>query len=146
LVWLRRGDAEEAQAALHEAWDIFEEFQYGWRSALCALRLAEVTGDNEWLQRAAKKIAPWPRSWIARDVARAVAPPAVSLEKIPPARRRVLDLLCAGRRNSEIAKTLGRSPHTIRNQVAELFRTFNVSTRAELVAVLSQAAATSEPR
>jgi hypothetical protein len=146
LVWLRRGDAEEAKAALREAWAIFEDYHYGWRSALCALRLAELTGDHEWVERAAHRIAPWPRSWIARNVAQAIAAPAISPEEVPVARRRVLELLRAGKRNSEIAKLLGRSPHTVRNQIAELFRTFNVSTRAELVAVLSNAAISSGHR
>jgi DNA-binding CsgD family transcriptional regulator len=60
------------------------------------------------------------------------------LERIPPAKREVLELLRSGRRNSEIARALGRSPHTVRNQLASLFQTFNVKSRAELVAVLSR--------
>jgi DNA-binding CsgD family transcriptional regulator len=76
----------------------------------------------------------------ARNVAAAMAAPAVSPERISDAKRRVLELLRAGKRNSEIAKILGRSPHTVRNQIARLIRTFNISTRAELVSVLSRGA------
>jgi DNA-binding CsgD family transcriptional regulator len=50
----------------------------------------------------------------------------------------VLELVRAGRRNSEIASILGRSPNTVRNQLSELFQTFNVKTRAELVAALAR--------
>jgi len=138
IAWLRLGDAQEGTAALTEAWDIFEDFNYAWRAALCALGLFEATRDRRWVHRAARKIDPWPRSWIARRVAEANNRAVVPLERIPPAKREVLELVRAGRRNSEIAQVLGRSPHTVRNQLAQLFQTFNVRSRAELVAVLSR--------
>jgi DNA-binding CsgD family transcriptional regulator len=138
VAWLRLGDAEEGKAALTEAWDIFEDFNYAWRAALCALGLFEATRDRRWVHRAARKIDPWPRSWIARRIAEANSTAVVPLERIPPAKREVLELVRAGRRNSEIARMLGRSPHTVRNQLAQLFQTFNVKSRAELVAVLSR--------
>ncbi len=138
VAWLRLGDAQEGKAALTEAWGIFEDFNYAWRAALCALGLFEATRDRRWVQRAARKIDSWPRSWIARRVAEASSLSAAPLERIPPAKREVLELVRAGRRNSEIARALGRSPHTVRNQLAALFRTFNVKSRAELVAVLSR--------
>jgi DNA-binding CsgD family transcriptional regulator len=138
VAWLRLGDAGEGTAALTEAWGIFEDFNYAWRAALCALGLYEATRDRRWVHRAASKIDPWPRSWIARRIADASTASVVPLERIPPAKREVLELLRAGRRNSEIARALGRSPHTVRNQLAQLFQTFNVKSRAELVAVLSR--------
>ncbi len=138
VTWMRLGDAEQGKAALTEAWGIFEDFNYAWRAALCAICLYEVTRDRRWVERAAGKIAPWPRSWIARRTTEAGRTAALPLERIPPARREVLELVRAGRRNSEIAKVLGRSPHTVRNQLAQLFQTFNVKSRAELVALLSQ--------
>jgi DNA-binding CsgD family transcriptional regulator len=138
VAWLRLGDAQEGKAALTEAWDIFEDFNYAWRAALCALGLFEATRDRRWVQRAARKIDPWPRSWIARRVAEANSAAVVPLDRIPPAKREVLELVRAGRRNSEIAQVLGRSPHTVRNQLAQLFQTFHVKSRAELVAVLSR--------
>jgi DNA-binding CsgD family transcriptional regulator len=137
VAWLRIGDLEEGKAALTEAWSIFEDFNYGWRAALCALGLYEATHDKRWLERAARKIEPWPKSWIARRVAKSKTSSVISLERIPPAKREVLELLRSGRRNNEIAKSLGRSPHTVRNQLAQLFQTFDVKSRAELVAALS---------
>ena len=138
VAWLRLGDTEEGKAALTEAWGIFEDFNYAWRAALCALGLFEATRDRRWVHRAARKIDPWPRSWIARRIAEASSAAVMPLERIPPAKREVLELVRAGRRNSEIARVLGRSPHTVRNQLAQLFQTFNVKSRAELVAVLSR--------
>lgn len=136
--WLRLGDAGEGKNALSEAWEIFEDFKYDWRAALCALGLYEATRDRRWAHRAARKIDPWPRSWIARRIAEASSTSAVSLDRIPRAKREVLELVRAGRRNSEIANALGRSPNTVRNQLAQLFQTFNVKSRAELVAILSK--------
>ena len=136
--WMRLGDTQEGKAALTEAWSIFEDFNYGWRATLCALGLYDLTHDKRWIERAQRKIAPWPNSWIARRVAEAKSSSVVPLEDIPPAKREVLELLRSGRRNSEIAEKLGRSPHTVRNQLAQLFQLFDVKSRAELVAVLSK--------
>ena len=138
IAWLRLGDTEEGKTALTEAWSIFEDFNYGWRAALCAMGLYEATHDKRWLERAARKIAPWPKSWIARRIAESKMSTIVPLERIPPAKREVLELLREGQRNADIAKKLGRSPHTVRNQLAQLFQTFDVKSRAELVAVLSK--------
>lgn len=138
VAWLRIGDVDEGKAALMKAWTIFEDFNYGWRAALCALALYEVTHDRRWITRASRKIDPWPHSWIARRVAEATNTSVLRLNGIPPAKRQVLELVRAGRRNSEIATALGRSPNTVRNQLAELFQTFNVKSRAELVAALSK--------
>ncbi len=138
VAWMRLGDVGEAKTALTEAWSIFEGFNYAWRAALCALALHEVTNDRQWMQRAVQKIEPWPRSWIARRVADGTNVAALRLHRVPPAKRQVLELVRAGKRNSEIASALGRSPHTVRNQLSELFTTFNVKSRAELVAALSK--------
>jgi DNA-binding CsgD family transcriptional regulator/tetratricopeptide (TPR) repeat protein len=138
IAWLRLGDIHEGKTALTEAWSIFEEFNYGWRAALCALGLYEATNDKRWIERAARKIAPWPKSWIARRISESKTSTVVPLERIPPKKREVLELVREGQRNADIAKKLGRSPHTVRNQLAQLFQTFDVKSRAELVAVLSK--------
>jgi len=138
VAWLRLGDVEEGTAALTEAWSIFEDFNYEWRAALCAMALYEATNDRRWIQRAVSKIEPWPHSWIARRVAEVKNNSNLRLQKIPPAKRRILELVRAGKRNSEIASILGRSPNTVRNQLSDLFQTFDVKNRAELVAALSK--------
>ncbi len=138
VAWLRLGDVGEAKTSLSEAFTIFEGFNYGWRAALCAAALYEVTHDGRWMQRAIQKIEPWPRSWIARRVADGTNAAALRLDRVPPAQRQVLELARAGKRNAEIASALGRSPHTVRNQLSDLFATFNVKSRAELVAALSK--------
>jgi DNA-binding CsgD family transcriptional regulator len=138
VTWLRLGDTGEGKAALTEAWKIFEDFNYAWRAALCALELFGATRDRKWVRRAAGKIDPWPRSWIARRISVVASTAALQLDQLPLAKQEVLELVRAGRRNSEIARALGRSPHTVRNQLAQLCQTFNVRSRAELVAILSK--------
>lgn len=138
VAWLRIGDEDEGKAALTEAWSIFEDFNYAWRAALCALELYDATRDRRWVARAARRIDPWPHSWIARKIGSTTNRSEIRLDAIPPARRQVLELVRAGRRNSEIASALGRSPNTVRNQLSQLFQTFNVKSRAELVAALSK--------
>lgn len=66
---LQLGERDHGIMMLEHACEIFAAFEYGWRAALCARKLFEATGDGMWLRRAREHIAPWPRSWIARDIA-----------------------------------------------------------------------------
>jgi DNA-binding CsgD family transcriptional regulator/Flp pilus assembly protein TadD len=125
------GEKEEAIAMLSEAREIFDAFHYGWRTALCALALYRATGDAAWLIEARGKIAPWPKSWIAREIAEAGDAGADS-RLLSKAQRRVLELLLEGKSNAGIAKSLERSPYTVRNHIAQLFRTYNVTNRTQL--------------
>lgn len=133
MAQLHLGDRTGAANLLLEVWSILNDFHYGWRAGLCALGLFEATGDPQWLERAARRVDPWPRSWVARMVATASASVRTQPE-LPAVQRQVLELLRAGKRNAEIAAVLGRSPHTVRNHVAQLFKTYGVRTRGELAA------------
>jgi DNA-binding CsgD family transcriptional regulator len=50
----------------------------------------------------------------------------------------VLKLLLEGKRNAEIAAALKRSPNTVRNHIAEIFKIYGVTSRAALIARLSR--------
>lgn len=50
-----------------------------------------------------------------------------------PRQREVLDLLCQGKVNKEIASLLGMSDHTVRTHLKIVFRTLDVHTRTEAV-------------
>jgi DNA-binding CsgD family transcriptional regulator len=127
---LELGEKEEAIAMLSGAREIFDAYHYGWRTALCALALHKATGEATWLLDARRQVAPWPHSWIAREVA---ASGDISAEaRLSKAQRAVLDLLLEGKSNVAIAKALGRSPYTVRNHIAQLFRTYDVSNRTQL--------------
>jgi DNA-binding CsgD family transcriptional regulator len=58
-----------------------------------------------------------------------------ALTQLSEAQRRVLDLLLRGRSEKEAAAKLDLSPHTVHNHVKEIYRRFDVSSRAELLAL-----------
>jgi hypothetical protein len=68
---LRMGEREAALPMMQEAYEIFVVFEHGWRAALAALEIYRTTSEREWLERAQAHVAPWPRSWIAREVGNA---------------------------------------------------------------------------
>jgi DNA-binding CsgD family transcriptional regulator len=60
---------------------------------------------------------------------------------LSPREREVTELLTLGYTNPEIAMALGSSTHTVRNQVASVFRKAGATTRAELVSLVKRSAA-----
>lgn len=54
--------------------------------------------------------------------------------------REVLEHLKVGRSEKEIARAMGRSPHTVHSHVKTIYRHFNVSSRSELLALWVQVA------
>lgn len=136
----RVGETQAARQMLSEAYEIFTKFDYGWRAALAAIGMHKATQDPQWLVAARKAIKRWPKSWIAREVREAQHSHSVSDDEamVTRAQRPILRLLLEGRRNADIAETLGKSPNTVRNHIAEIFRTFDVTSRGELIALLSR--------
>jgi DNA-binding CsgD family transcriptional regulator len=137
---LRMGEIGPARQMLTQAYEIFTAFDYGWRAALAALQLHKATHDPNWLAHARKAIRRWPKSWIAREVHAVQQTHSLSDQEamVTPAQRPILKLLLEGLRNAEIAERLGKSPNTVRNHIAEIFRAFEVSSRAELIALISR--------
>lgn len=58
-----------------------------------------------------------------------------ALTQLSEAQRRVLDLLLSGRSEKKVAAKLDLSPHTVHNHIKEIYRRFEVSSRAELLAL-----------
>jgi len=137
---LRLGEMQAARHMLQESYDIFVKFDYGWRAALAALGLHKATQDVRWLQHARKALKQWPECWIAKELRDAQQVHSVSDEEsmVTRAQRPILRLVLEGRRNADIAAALGKSPNTVRNHIAEIFRTFDVRSRSELIALLSR--------
>jgi len=80
-------------------------------------------------------------SFASRDVAPVVVPagqPALSVGSrrlLTPRERDVLEYLCLGYTNREIALACGSSPNTVRNQLVSIFAKLGVTTRSEAVGV-----------
>jgi DNA-binding CsgD family transcriptional regulator len=67
------------------------------------------------------------------------APPAITFDSLglTPRERTVLQLLCRGWTNAQIAAQLGSSPRTVKNQVAAILRKTQSQNRTELAARLA---------
>jgi PAS domain S-box-containing protein len=59
---------------------------------------------------------------------------SAEIRDLPPRLRQILDGLCAGLAEKEIAAQLNLSPHTVHDYVRTLYRRFGVQNRAGLVA------------
>jgi DNA-binding NarL/FixJ family response regulator len=53
--------------------------------------------------------------------------------RLSPRERQIFEYLLRGFRNGDIARALGTSPATVRNQLVRLYRKAGVGTRSELV-------------
>jgi len=62
--------------------------------------------------------------------------PKTSAPSLTPAEQHVVELLIRGLRTKDIAALRGTSLHTVSNQLATIYRKFDVSTRQELLAKL----------
>jgi DNA-binding CsgD family transcriptional regulator len=121
---------------LREAAAIWRRIGYDRRAAYAAADLL-AAGDVSNAELFAGLSAKAPRHPLlrgARDVpekSRSVEPAGPALL---PSEARVLEALCAGISVKEMARSWGRSPFTIRNQLKRLFAKFGVSSSAALVA------------
>ena len=58
--------------------------------------------------------------------------------RLSPRERQIFEYLVRGFRNEDIARALGTSPATVRNQLVRLYRKAGVSTRSELVGLATR--------
>lgn len=75
----------------------------------------------------------------SRLVSRFLRPAAPPLPNVTPAEQAVLDLLCEGYSNGEIAERLVCAEATVKTHVSRLMRKFNVPSRLKLVVAVHQA-------
>ena len=95
-------------------------------------RLAALAVFDDWGPAAAERL----RKTLRAAGVRGIPPAPVQRRRptrtsSPSARREVLELLCAGLKNSEIAERLCRSVRTVDHHVAATFAKLGVGTRAE---------------
>jgi DNA-binding CsgD family transcriptional regulator len=119
-----------------------------WRvgAAVAGLNLARTGRGARFLARELRFVeALLPTIRLADAYAKALQPPRggdpfeawADHAGLSVKQRAVAALVVRGLRNPEIAAVLAISPHTVRNQLAAVFRKADVSTRAELVYIVS---------
>lgn len=64
---------------------------------------------------------------------------------LTPAEQPVLELLCTGMSNKEIASALGKADTTVKNQISSILRKAGVQSRCQLMAWYFQAVRTTGP-
>lgn len=78
------------------------------------------------------------KKWLYLDINEFIQMPPIGLKKpedISKREREVVDLVCKGFTNKEIASNLSLSEHTVKAHISRIFRKFNVSNRSQLVAL-----------
>ena len=70
--------------------------------------------------------------------ARLTSCPHPDVPRLPPRQQRILALIGDGRTNKEIGRILDLSPFTVRNHITLLFRSLNIGSRAEAVAIATR--------
>jgi DNA-binding CsgD family transcriptional regulator/tetratricopeptide (TPR) repeat protein len=127
--------AEEQSSARRCYLDAFTRFRsvsYKRRAVHSALRLGALLNNAELFGYADAVTRHLPsRSWLRQQVTN--LPTDIIVRGLSPARRDVLQLLCRGFTIPEIAAARNRSRKTIANTVTEVYRSFNVRHRTELL-------------
>jgi DNA-binding CsgD family transcriptional regulator len=134
VVQLALGRRKEAARLLREAWDVYDALGYDWRAGRAARDLLAATGDDAWQARAAAKLAPYPRSWLAMARHAANFGESPELAALTPAQLAVYRLLMRGLSTAQIAAEQSRSEFTVRNHIKAIFKAIGVNSRPELLA------------
>jgi DNA-binding CsgD family transcriptional regulator len=108
---------------------------YRYKEALALSLLARISGDQAYADASRRVARAAPQSWLAAPAGSDVPPaqPAVAVA-LGAAAQRVMRAICEGKTSREIARELGKSVHTVRNQTLSVYRVLGVHTRAALVA------------
>lgn len=130
----------DAQTCFEKSYDEFRRLRMRYMSILVAAELRKL-GSDRYDNELDEFTREYPNSIIADVVSSSSqlgdvsnAPEQASAPFLHKAEARVYSLICQGKSNATIAAELGKSAHTINNQTRRIFRTFNVRSRAALIA------------
>jgi DNA-binding CsgD family transcriptional regulator len=128
---LALGDTRRGLIDLRAAKDKFERLGFEWRSARCMILEHRVTGNPELLRTAQERLRNYGQSWLADELRSLGRGDGIEL---PPQQQRVFEEMCQGKSTTQIAGALGRSEWTVSNHIKQIFKAYNVKSRAELLA------------
>jgi DNA-binding CsgD family transcriptional regulator len=135
IVELALGNRARGLAELQEARTVFDRLGYDFRAARCLVAEYRVTGDRGLLPAIDEKLQHYRQSWLANGLALQTQRPKPPLS---PMQQTVFDELCQGKTTAQIATTLARSEYTVNNHIREIFRVFEVKSRAALLAKVAR--------
>ena len=101
--------------------------------AILILSPARVLGDRPFGARDAEFLG-FVQTELTRHLGRSLATSADLVARLSPRQRQTLDCLLDGDGEKQAARRMGISPGTVREYVQTLYRLFDVTTRAELMA------------
>jgi DNA-binding CsgD family transcriptional regulator len=127
------GQRAIAKRRFEETYETYSALGYEWRAARSALRLFDLTQNQNYLRTAEEKLHNYSSSWLF-DELRARRGHAGNGPALPPMQQRVFRYLCQGLSNAQIAAELGRSEFTVANHAKAVLKAFGVSSRSALIA------------
>lgn len=136
---LAQGETVHGIACLSEAFETWQRLGIRWRAAFCDVTIANVSGGQAQPKYAIELAKQIPTPWLERLVRPYSGQKFSIISKLTAAEIDVVNEICHGSANKEIAAKLNRSPNTIRNQLAQICAKLGTGSRAELVAVVVQA-------
>jgi DNA-binding CsgD family transcriptional regulator len=129
------GGSLQAQRSYRRAFEAYRRIGFTRRAMSVGLRLAEMTGDEEFaafVDSHARALSP--QSWIRARLAAATAQRRDPvLQRLSRAELEILAYLVAGRSTADIAAARSRSPQTTRNTISKLLSIFGVASRSALL-------------
>jgi tetratricopeptide (TPR) repeat protein len=136
-----RQDLDEAQECYQQAFKIFRSIRYVRRAVIAAYALIRISISNDEAHRYIDAHTEGMSNYITRAIQMygdhrkpLITHPLVTA--LPPAQREIVELLCQGRSNKEIAQIRVVGEQTIKNMLTRhIFPVFGVSSRTALVSV-----------
>jgi len=124
------GDEDEALDHYERAFALFRAMGYDLRTALVALDLRRLTGDESYAAVVRAVLARAPKAWFAKQFRAGASP----VDRLSRAERVVLAHLINGDSAKAIGAKLKRSPYTISNHTRKIFLAFGLNSRGKVIA------------
>lgn len=123
------GDRAQAAKTFTSVYATFDEIDHHYRAATAALSLFELTGSNEWAERARKHIAAYgPACPLGASLeTRKLSQEAEATEQLTSFQRQLLRALISGEELDKISRRFSRSSYTITKQVESIYGRFGVT-------------------
>jgi DNA-binding CsgD family transcriptional regulator len=127
------GRRDAAVKFLTDAYTIFDECSYHYRSALAAAALAALTGETSWRDASIRHAGRYPDCPLASYADDSVAREEAFPRDLSPLQRQIARALWTGSDAAEISRRFSRSLYTIQQHISTVFDAFGVASRNALL-------------